>query len=284
MKTYQVYVINLDKDVERMQFMDTQLTKLGIEYIRLSGVYGREIKNLSDVYDDVLAKKYNGKSMLLNEIGCALSHKKAYDDFLEKTSLNEKLEYALVLEDDVQLPNNFKEIIEQEIEKNNKSQKWEYLLFDYVKPGFTMWTFWIRSLSVAIKQRKQDFLRLMKFLGLLIPKFVVITILSVVEGLRDIYYKKYKKNGGPVKFYRSLYLAGCYALNKVALQKMVGMHKKIVYAADRLPDEARKRGMKFYAYAPLCVEQKREEYGSSIIGLSGQDFKVGKHYSVPENN
>ena len=96
--------------------------------------------------------------------------------------------------------------------------------------------------------------------------------LAVFEFLRNKYYSNKtnlkKSSGQAVPFYRPLYLAGAYLITRHAAELLYKMNTPIVYPADRVPDEARKQlGMKFYAYAPLCVYQKRESFGSSILGI-----------------
>jgi GR25 family glycosyltransferase involved in LPS biosynthesis len=96
-----VYVINLEKDVKRWLEMKKTLIDVGInDYNRIEGVYGKELSEL-DLKKNTTesCNKYCTKSM----IGCAMSHLKTWETVLKN---NDKT--ALILEDDVMLPNDFK--------------------------------------------------------------------------------------------------------------------------------------------------------------------------------
>ena len=93
-----VYIINLDKDKDRLENMIRQLESYGIKnYTRIPAIYGKEIVNL---------KKF-GKSLRPSEIGCYLSHIKTMQKIME-----DGVEKALILEDDVVLTEWFPKINE----------------------------------------------------------------------------------------------------------------------------------------------------------------------------
>jgi len=55
-----------------------------------------------------------------------------------------------------------------------------------------------------------------------------------------------------------------------------------VYTADHLPNRARvERDLLFRCYSPLIVSQQRKIFGSSILGLSGEQIEklYGKEVS-----
>ena len=95
-----VYVVNLKKNPERMESIDAQLKKLGVEYERIEAVYGKELtpEERREVYSPFRAWCARGSYLGAGEIGCALSHLKIY-----KKMMSEGVEKALVLEDDVLL-------------------------------------------------------------------------------------------------------------------------------------------------------------------------------------
>ncbi len=304
MQQFKVYIINLDKDMERMHFMHEQMQKLKIEYERVSAVYGKEY-NFGDEYDSKLAIKLNGKDLTKGELGCAKSHKMCYEKILANkskinlsTNENKNSEtYTLILEDDVELPFNFKEIIENQIKVNNQKIKrgqnsWEYLLFDYPAPGKFFIHHWFNSIFLNYKNKKTDkdftFYKKIKFTSYSILKVFYILPLAIFEYLRNEYYKNKIQNmdnvnkintkhafGKAVKFYRPLYLAGAYLLTDSAIKKIYLLTSPITYPADRTPDEAKKKlNMQFYAYTPLCVFQKRESFGSSILEIKKIPEKI----------
>lgn len=88
--TFDIYVINLDKDTNRLEKMNKYLDN----FIRIPGIYGEDenfIKN-----DDIfyLSRYLCPKSVL----GCFMSHRLALKTFLESSNK----EYALILEDDAE--------------------------------------------------------------------------------------------------------------------------------------------------------------------------------------
>lgn len=254
-----VFVINLDKDTERMEFMDRQLNALGIPYERYPAVRPEDV--LSGEYDALAASTQGGHSLMPGEVGCAVSHKRIYEAIIAQG-----LDYALVLEDDVELPPDFALIIEHEI-KHNRG-RWEYLLFDYWQPGKVFIRRWFTSVHVTLKRagEKSPF-HLIAALGYSLLKACYVIPVSLVEGFRDSYKRR---SPGPVSFYRPLYLAGAYLVSSSGARKLLELASPIVYTADKLPNQARVRvGLRFLAYAPLSVHQRKEEFGSSILGLPG---------------
>jgi len=256
------FVINLDADTERMAFMSRQLDSLGIPYERYPAVRPEDV--LPGEYDASAASLHRGHSLIPGEIGCAASHKRIYEEMLSRG-----LEYALVLEDDVELPVDFASIIEREIRHNRN--RWEYLLFDYWQPGPVFIRRWFNSVLVSLRMAKTKNLPYVIALAAFsfLKAFYVVP-LSLLEGLRDLYKSH---SPGPVSFYRPLYLAGAYLVSSSGARKLLSLASPIVYTADKLPNQARvKRGLRFFAYAPLSVHQRKEEFGSSILGIAGTDL------------
>ena len=151
-----VFVINLPKDTDRRIFMETQLQKLKIHYEIIQGRYGKDIEVVESC-DDTRAIKEHGKVLTVGEKGCAFSHRSIYKKMEE-----EKIPYAVILEDDVVLPKNFSEIILQEMQKKNKN--WDWVSFDYPKIGVPFVRAWMIASSKMIKKNKLFFLyALVKF-------------------------------------------------------------------------------------------------------------------------
>lgn len=108
------FVINLEKDNVRREFISRQLNDQGITYEIISGVYGASLdKNeRARLYDDRKAKLNCSRSLVSAEIGCSLSHLKVYRRIIEQ-----KINVSLILEDDVLLPENFKRILNDCLKK-----------------------------------------------------------------------------------------------------------------------------------------------------------------------
>ena len=103
-----VYLINLDKDVERLTAADAQLRRLGVDYERVAAVYA---KDLTPEEKRRAVKRFRwrcatGLEVRDGEIGCALSHYGIYRRIVEQN------EPACVLEDDVILDKEFKSVLE----------------------------------------------------------------------------------------------------------------------------------------------------------------------------
>ncbi len=104
MKDMHILVINLEKNKERMAFMDRQLKAFGLDYERIPAVYGAtltkdERKKCFARFHSFLAM---GHSLKPGEIGCSLSHISCY-----KRILAEGWDGAFVLEDDVMVKPEF---------------------------------------------------------------------------------------------------------------------------------------------------------------------------------
>lgn len=263
---FRTFVINLDKDTERMDFMHEQLGRLGISYERQAAVYGKSYKPNRDEYDAEQAISATGHSLLPGELGCALSHVAVY-----KKVVSQQIRYTLIFEDDVELPSNFKKIVESMMQQQQRSG-FEYLLFDYVPVGWPFIKQWFRSVSIRIKAEYQiSFIRGVFTFGYALLKVGYIVPLSVFEGWRD---KRMKRNPGAVRFFRPVYFAGAYLVTLEGAKKLLSLAEPVVYTADQLPNRARVlKGLRFFCYAPLSVRQLKSTFGSSILDLSGKDIE-----------
>lgn len=264
---YSVFVINLDKDTERMQFMHEQLTSLNIQFKREVAVLGKLYQPTPEEYDENLAVAKGGHALIPGEIGCALSH----SHVLQKI-VSEKVPYTLVLEDDVVLPENFKDVLEREIERNKNQDRWDYLLFDYTpvgRPFLKMWFKGIKNNYLAFK--KTSPLLKVVFIFKHIAKAIYIIPISIFEAVRELYKKK---SPGPVIFFRPVYFAGAYLVTLAGAEKLLSLSKPVVYTADHLPNVARKnKDLVFRVYSPLIVSQDRYVHGSSILELTGTEVR-----------
>lgn len=106
-----VFVVNLDRDVERMASCKAQLDRLGVQFERLSAVYAKEeivhgTLNLNQSFDRFGWWCAMGYEMRLGELGCAMSHNLLYHRMLEHN-----IPMACVLEDDVLVNENLPTIL-----------------------------------------------------------------------------------------------------------------------------------------------------------------------------
>ena len=94
------YIINLDKDVERLNKFDVHAKKNNLNYTRFPAIDGKKINK-----NDIRLKKYfskNLKNYNLIRKSCALSHITLWQRIKE-----EKNKFTIIFEDDVIIPNNF---------------------------------------------------------------------------------------------------------------------------------------------------------------------------------
>ena len=100
-KINKIFIINLDKDVERLSNAYEQLDKYEFKnYEKFTGIYGKQL-SINDINDNTttIGKLFASHSM----IGCALSHIKLWEKIV-----TENIELSLILEDDFILQNDFK--------------------------------------------------------------------------------------------------------------------------------------------------------------------------------
>jgi glycosyl transferase family 25 len=94
-----IYVINLDRDTERMASIHANLVRIGLSYERLPAVMGKDVPDWDKLVDLPTYAWRNRLDMpRAGEVGCTLSHLKALETFL-KTDAS----WCVVLEDDVEV-------------------------------------------------------------------------------------------------------------------------------------------------------------------------------------
>ena len=87
-----IYILNLDRDTKRWETITRQLQPFGVSYTRVAGIYGKDL-TLEQV--DAVTTPLCGKTCTLSTVGCAASHRKAWQQILDDGH-----DYALILEDD----------------------------------------------------------------------------------------------------------------------------------------------------------------------------------------
>ena len=95
-----IFVVNLPEDTEKRTRMRRVLDQLGLEYQFIEAVNGQKIagEELERVYDPRISQHYLGRGLVPGEIGCYMSHVKAYEIISTRD-----IPYALILEDDVEV-------------------------------------------------------------------------------------------------------------------------------------------------------------------------------------
>lgn len=105
MKTY---VINLDRNPERLAFMRGQLERLGIAFERFPAVWGKGLSATERKHGFSRVRSFiaSKKRLSAAEIGVAMSHVGVY-----RRIVADRIPYALVFEDDVVLGEGFAEAL-----------------------------------------------------------------------------------------------------------------------------------------------------------------------------
>lgn len=100
MEGVHTWVINLDRDVERLQRISQQLAPTGLAWTRMPAVYGRDLPadEQRQLLDAATYRRRHGMEPALGELGCYLSHVAVMRALLASPHAA-----ALVLEDDVLL-------------------------------------------------------------------------------------------------------------------------------------------------------------------------------------
>lgn len=132
MKFPPVFVVNLETSTDRRKFISDQLDKLGIPFEIFPATNGRKLTKWEiSNYDSAGAIKSCGREMTPGEIGCSYSHLYIY-----KKMLDENIEQALILEDDVILCDELPEILSREPEF---PEDWELMFLSHNNAVSSVW-------------------------------------------------------------------------------------------------------------------------------------------------
>lgn len=93
---YPVYYINMDKDIDRKMFMDSQLSRITNDYHRVSGFNGYGITNNHVGTVDGISFTNSYNNLTRSEIGCTLSHLLAI-----KAGYESGADIVMICEDDL---------------------------------------------------------------------------------------------------------------------------------------------------------------------------------------
>ena len=142
---FSTYIVNLKDDIERRLHMEKQCANIGIKPIFIDAVYGLNLSNeeIDNVYIEELAIKLLGRPLIRNEIGCVLSHKKIY-----KILVQENIDYALIMEDDVEFSDDFLEVVSKLTK--NFPRRWDIIaLGNIVTPIARVKKSYVNSIKIS---------------------------------------------------------------------------------------------------------------------------------------
>lgn len=93
--TLPLVLVIADESRDRSAPLRQALESLSVPFQRIEAVF---LQSLPPEYSDYLALAYTGRPLSLGEVGCAMSHLKAYQKFLQSNE-----QFALVFEDDARI-------------------------------------------------------------------------------------------------------------------------------------------------------------------------------------
>ncbi len=128
-----VFLINLDRATERLEFVKPSIDQLNLPVERVSAVDGTLLSDekLHEVCNFERFRRYFKMFPERGTIGCSLSHEKVWQKFLESD-----YEFALVFEDDVVFnPKELRSCVDRAIEKKDL---WDILSFEMIHDGFPL--------------------------------------------------------------------------------------------------------------------------------------------------
>lgn len=243
------FVINLKRSPHRRAHMEKQLKALQLSYEIIDATDGSALSEaeLETLYDKEASLQHLTQPITRNEIACADSHLRIYERIV-----NQKIPYALILEDDVTLDPRIKEILSPAF-LSQKSFDW--LQIDYARVGWPFFRSWLLASWHNIKKRPI-------FILYALIKLPFIAGLSTFEWLRQEYSRQIRA----VRFLRPLYLASAYIVTNKGARKLIETGRPICFAADMLPNKARlKNNFSMLAMCPPLAHQD-PVFGSDIGG------------------
>ncbi|PWW37662.1 glycosyl transferase family 25 [Idiomarina loihiensis] len=103
---YKTFLINLDRSKQRLADAKTQLDALNIPFERVSAADGSKLTESERAcFDKSTAQQRYHYDLTWGEVGCYLSHIRCWQKIVD-----EKLDYAVILEDDLHLNEDFVKI------------------------------------------------------------------------------------------------------------------------------------------------------------------------------
>lgn len=100
------YLINLPEAGDRLTAAEAELDRLDLPFVVVEAIRGKELDYPIAEFSEAGYKLLQGRRRIDAEVGCYLSHLKAIQCFLDSGE-----EHGLILEDDIKLSDNLKEII-----------------------------------------------------------------------------------------------------------------------------------------------------------------------------
>jgi len=211
-----IYVINLDRNKDRLENIKSYFESNQIQFERFTAVDGKSIISLEaqKTINNLRKSKYPGSNHILSigEIGCASSHLKLYEKLLASDQ-----EYFIIIEDDVEFDKNFKLFLEQ----INKLSKID---FDVLFLGY-----FGSEINDAKNHCRES--AILKFKG----KLKLSNLFTI---------------GIPA---HRLWTTMGYIVSRNGAEKMVNLNPDLTLLADELTSDSNEFGLKTYSLNPPVI-------------------------------
>jgi glycosyl transferase family 25 len=116
-----IFVINLDRSIERMRLFEYEAKRVGLPFLRWSATDGTTTdRSNSHIYDSDTILKAHGSHLTGGELGCYLSHIRLW-----QTALTRTMKWILVLEDDATIDTRLLSVLDN---INRLPDDWEVLI------------------------------------------------------------------------------------------------------------------------------------------------------------
>ncbi|MBR2655497.1 MAG: glycosyltransferase family 25 protein [Loktanella sp.] len=121
-----IWLINLDRDTDRLTAMQRQLDAMGLEYTRFPAIYGKDhADELAARVDQAAYARNMGQGVLPGKMGCYASHVAVWEAFVASDK-----QVALILEDDVVFHDDFLEALDTALAG---AAHWDTLRFNCIR-------------------------------------------------------------------------------------------------------------------------------------------------------
>lgn len=203
-----IYIITIKRNLDRQVRITNLLTKHNLQFSFIEGEDGEQLDSgkLKQVFDANKSRSRLGYDMTKNEVACSLSHIKALKTFLE----DDKQDYALILEDDVEVSNL--DVWPQAVVCLPHKNKWDVLYLGYQNKNHIM------PLPVLIKWRfiypVLNFLKIKKY---------------NLKKIRLTFDRLYNKHWMQLGAHNGAY---AYLVNKNAAKKIIEYNTPLFVQAD----------------------------------------------------
>ena len=118
-----IFVVSMSKDLVRRNQIKKNLAELGLNFEFFDAIVGTELSNYErNKYSEKETVLYIGRELSQSELGCALSHLYVYAKILEQG-----LDYAVILEDDVLLLNDFNRVVNAIVRRGQTFEIFNFL-------------------------------------------------------------------------------------------------------------------------------------------------------------